>query len=297
MNTLQKKGFIFGLKKYGNNYLFVAPFFILFAIFGIYPMFYSLYLSFVNWSPSQMTFIGLANFQRIMEDEVWWTSVKNTFYLLLINVPLMTLLAIIFAYMFNESFIKGRRAYQLIYLLPYVTSTVAIAIVFRVLFDDSNGMINAALTALGLPAIGWFRSEGAAMWTVNILIIWQWVGYNMLLLLGGLQSIDTTLYEAAYVDGSTRLKNMIYITIPHLKPVIWFCLIMSTMGTFNAIVPVLILHNGGPGYATHVMAFWQYRQTFQNFRLGYGAALGLMILIITLIFTIPQVVNAIKTEE
>jgi len=288
---------MFYLKKYGNNYLFVAPFFILFAIFGIYPMFYSLYLSFVNWTPTQMTFIGMGNFQRIMEDEVWWISVKNTFYLLLINVPLMTILAIIFAYMFNENFIKGRRAFQLIYLLPYVTSTVAIAIVFRVLFDDSNGMINAALTNLGLPAVGWFRSESASMWTVNILIIWQWVGYNMLLLLGGLQSIDTTLYEAAYVDGSNRIKNLYYITIPHLRPVIWFCLIMSTMGTFNAIVPVLILHNGGPGYSTHVMAFWQYRQTFQNFRLGYGAALGLMILIITLIFTIPQVVKAIKTED
>jgi len=297
MNTLQKKGFIFYLKKYGNSYLFVAPFFIIFAIFGIYPMFYSLYLSFTNWTPTEITFTGLANFERMMTDDVWWISVKNTFYLFLINVPLMTLMAIIFAYMFNESFLKGRRIYQLLYLLPYVTSTVAIGIVFRVLFDDSHGMINAALNRLNLPSVGWFRSENAAMWLVNILIIWQWVGYNMLLLLGGLQSIDTNLYEAAFVDGSNRIKNLFYITIPHLRPVIWFCLIMSTMGTFNAIVPMLILHNGGPGYATHVMAFWQYRQTFQNFRLGYGAALGFAILVITLIFTIPQVVRAIRSED
>jgi len=200
--------------------------------------------------------------------------------------------------MFNDSYIKFRRGYQLIYLLPYVTSTVAIAIVFQVVFDDQNGLVNATLTKMGLPAVGWMRSQDTAMWTYNILIIWQWVGYNMLLLLGGLQSIDNDLYDAAYIDGSTRAKNMIYITIPHLMPVIWFCLIMSTNGTFNALIPSIVLfRGGGPGYATHTMGFWQYRQTFQNFRLGYGASLAFMIMIFTLVCAVPQVVRAIRERD
>lgn len=208
----------------------------------------------------------------------------------------MTFLAVVFAYMFNDHSIKGRRVYQLVYLLPYVTSAVAISIVFKILFDDSNGWVNSLLNSMGLPSVKWLRSESVAMWTYNILIIWQWVGYNMLILLGGLQSIDTTLYEAAYIDGSTRVKNMIHITIPHLMPVIWFCLIMSTIGTFNSFVPskVLFTPAGGPGYATYTMTFYQYQQTFQNFRLGYGATIAFAILIFIAVLSIPQVVRAIK---
>lgn len=292
---MKRRDMLYYIRKYGNAYIFVAPFFILFAIFGVYPMFYSLYLSFVNWSPTNMTFIGLANFQRLIEDTVWWTAVKNTLYLFAINVPLMTFLAVIFAYMFNDNFIKGRRVYQLLYLLPYVTSTVAIAIVFQILFDDSNGWVNSFLNNIGIPSVKWLRSESTAMWTFNILIIWQWVGYNMLIMLGGLQSIDSTLYEAAYIDGSNRIKNMFYITIPHLMPVIWFCLIMSTIGTFNAFVPsVVLFKNGGPGYATYTMTFYQYRQTFQNFRLGYGAALAFAIMVFIAVSSIPQVTRALK---
>ena len=292
----KRKNFSYYLRTYGNCYIFVLPFFILFAIFGVYPMFYSLYLSFVNWTPKKMTFIGLGNFQKLVQDPVFWTSVKNTTWLFIINVPLMTFLAVIFAYIFNDNFIKGRRVYQLIYLLPYVTSTVAISIVFRILFDDSQGWINVFLNNIGIPSVKWLRSEPVAMWTYNILIIWQWVGYNMLLLLGGLQSIDGTLYEAAYIDGSTRAKNMIHITIPHLMPVIWFCLIMSTIGTYNSFVPARVLFNGGPGYATYTITFFQYQQTFQNFRLGYGATIGFAILIIIMVLSIPQIVRAIKDQ-
>lgn len=284
------------IRAYGNCYAFVLPFFVLFGIFGIYPMFYSLYLSFVNWTPKKMTFIGLENFRKLISDPVFWISIKNTLYLLVINVPLMTFLAVIFAYMFNDSRFKGRRVYQLIYLLPYVTSTVAISIVFIILFDDANGWVNVFLNRVGLPSVKWLRSEGVAMWTYNILTIWQWVGYNMLILLGGLQSIDCTLYEAAYIDGSTRVKNMIYITIPHLMPVIWFCLIMSTIGTFNSFVPSKVLFSpaGGPGYATYTVTFYQYLQTFQNFRLGYGATIAFAILIFIAVLSIPQVIRAIK---
>jgi len=295
----KRRGFGYYLRAYGNCYAFVMPFFVLFAIFGVYPMFYSLYLSFVNWTPKKMTFIGLGNFEKMLSDPIFWTSVKNTSWLFLINVPLMTFLAIIFAYMFNDNYIKGRRIYQLVYLLPYVTSTVAISIVFQILFDDSNGWINVLLGKVGIPPVKWLRSESVAMWTYNILTIWQWVGYNMLLLLGGLQSVDSSLYEAAYIDGSTRAKNMFYITIPHLMPVIWFCLIMSTIGTFNSFVPskVLFRPSGGPGYATYTMTFYQYQQTFQNFRMGYGATLAFAILIIIMVLSIPQIMRAIRDRD
>ena len=295
---MKQKSFVYYFKKYIHSYLMVAPFFILFAVFGIYPMFYSLFLSFTSWTPREITFIGLDNFRRIAEDTVWWISVQNTLWLFVINVPLMTFLAVVIAYIFNDRFIKCRRVFQLIYLLPYVTSIVAVSIVFQVMFDDNNGWVNATLYNLGLPTVGWLRSQTAAIWTYNIVIIWQWVGYNMLILLGGLQSIDNTLYEAAYIDGSTRTKNLFYITIPHLRPVIWFCFIMSTIGTFNALIPSIVLFGGGgPGRATHTMAFWQYVQTFQNFRLGYGAALAFMIMLFTFAFAIPQVVRGIKDSD
>ena len=293
---MKTKGLIPFIKKYGSCYVFIAPFFILFAIFGIYPMLYSLYLSFTSWTPREITWIGLANFKQLINDPVFWTSTQNTIYLFAINVPLMTFLAILFAYMFNDKYIKGRRVYQLIYLLPYVTSMVSIAIVFKILFDDANGWVNTGLNALGLSSVKWLRSESVAMWTYNILIIWQWVGYNMLILLGGLQSVDNNLYEAAFIDGSTRLKNMIYITIPHLRPVIWFCLIMSTIGTFNAFVPSVVLFNGGPGYSTYTMTYYMYKQTFQNFKLGYGAAITMAILVFIMLLSIPQIIRALREE-
>jgi ABC-type glycerol-3-phosphate transport system permease component len=139
--------------------------------------------------------------------------------------------------------------------------------------------------------------DGLLLWFNNVLpsLLPFMVATNMLIMLGGLQSIDSTLYEAAYIDGSNRIKNMFYITIPHLMPVIWFCLIMSTIGTFNAFVPsVVLFKNGGPGYATYTMTFYQYRQTFQNFRLGYGAALAFAIMIFIAVSSIPQVTRAIK---
>lgn len=244
-----------------------------------------------------MTWVGLDNFQRLMTDEVFWQACYNTFYLLLVNVPTMTLLALVLAYVFNNPILKFRKTFQLISLLPYVTSGVAVAIVFSILLDDTSGLINQLIIQFGIQPIPWLRSEMWSKMSVNILIIWQWVGYNMMIMIGGLQGISPELYEAAYIDGSSRVKNFFFITIPLLKPVILFATIMSTIGTFNTFVQPYMLTKGGPGYSSTTLTLYQYQQTFKYFQLGYGAALAFAILAFTIIISIPQIYQSIKNNQ
>jgi ABC-type sugar transport system permease subunit len=278
-------------------YLFIAPFFILYLIFGFYPIIYSVYLSLCSWKgKAGTTFIGLGNYIRLVKDKVFWQALYNTVYILIIQVPVMTLLALIFAAVLNSKSIRFRKGFQLIYLLPYVTSSVAVSIVFIIIFDDSTGWVNQIIQMVHLPAVRWFRSETFSKITIMILITWQWVGYNMLIMIGGINSIPPELYEAAKIDGASSVRGFFSITAPLMMPVVLFTMIMSTIGTFNMFAEPKVLTQGGPGYSSTTVTLYLFNQTFMYFQLGYGAAMAFVLFVLIMLVSIPQIRASLRSN-
>jgi len=286
---MQLKGLVKELKRYRFEYLFISPFYILYCIFGIFPLIYALAMSFHNYSGGgSWEFVGIGNYRDLFNDEVFWIALKNTGIYLLLHIPPITLLASIMAFVLNSKFIKYRYVFQLIYLLPYVTSAVAMGIVFSILFSESLGIINTVLTFLRVPSIRWYSAELSKV-TVAILVNWKWVGYNMLLILAGLQSIPLELYDAAIIDGANNFQIYLKITLPLLKPVLLFCAIMSTIGTFNMFTEPFIMLGGGPAFSSTTFGIYLYKLAFQYYRLGYAGSLGFAMFVLIFIASFIQI--------
>lgn len=277
--------------KHRRAYLYISPFFILFAIFGVYPIVYSFVLSLNLWhSTKPWVFVGLGNYlDLLLRDPVFWTSLWNVVYILLLNVPLMTLLALILAVVLNSEYLKLKDFFRVTYLIPYVTSVLSISIVFYVLFDDHFGLINLAINAIGLPGVQWLTSPSASKISIVIVVTWKWVGYNMIIALAGLQNISPDIYDAAKIDGANKTTTFLRITIPLIRPVVMFLLIMSTIGTFNMFTEPYILTDGGPGYSSTTMVLHLYRTSFKYFKLGYGSSIAFVTFLFILIPSLIQV--------
>ncbi len=281
-------------RRIGRNrqaYLFISPFFIVFAVFGLYPIIYSFILSLNVWSATKpWKFIALKNYRDILvNDPVFWTSLWNVISIYLINVPAMVLLAVVIAVVLNNPLRKHKDFFRIVYLLPYVTSVLSIAIVFYVLFDDTAGLINLLLAGIGLAPVHWLSSAGVSKISIDILVTWKWTGYNMIIALAGLQSIETQIYDAAKIDGAGSMRTFWRITFPLLRPVIGFQVIMATIGTFNMFTEPYFLTDGGPGYSSLTPVLYLYRVAFKFFKLGYGAAIAFLTFILVLIPSVLQV--------
>ena len=280
-----------GVRHYRQAYLFISPFFVLFAIFGLYPILYSLVLSLHKWhSQNPWQFIGLQNYRNLLfNDPVFWTSLWNVVFIFLINVPPMIALALIIAVNLNDPVQWGKDFFRITYLLPYVTSVVSISVVFYVLFDDSLGFVNLVLQSAGLNPVHWLTSAKVSKFTIDNLVTWKWTGYNMIIALAGLQSISPDIYDAARIDGAGSLKTFWRITLPLLRPVIGFQFIMATIGTFNMFTEPYFLTDGGPGYSSLTLVLYLYRSAFKFFKLDYGAAIAFLTFILVLIPSVLQV--------
>jgi ABC-type sugar transport system permease subunit len=285
------KGLFHRIGQYRQAYLFISPFFAVFAVFGIYPIAYSLWLSLHNWHATKpWQFVGLKNYWTLLSnDEVFWTSLWNVIYIFLLNVPIMILLSVLIAVALNNPARKLKDLFRIVYLLPYVTSVLSIAIVFYVLFDDSLGLINLLLARGGLKPIHWLTSAKYSKISIDILVTWKWTGYNMIIALAGLQSISTDIYDAARIDGAGSVRTFLRITLPLMRPVIGFQFIMSTIGTFNMFTEPYFLTDGGPGYSSLTLVLYLYRSAFKFFKLGYGAAIAFLTFILVLIPSVLQV--------
>ncbi|AEF83132.1 carbohydrate ABC transporter permease [Leadbettera azotonutricia] len=283
-----------------NAYIFISPFFILYGLFGLYPTFFALFMSLSRYSPSKgfQRFVGFGNYINIIKDPLFWTSFKNTLWFIVLNVPVQIFFALCLAALFNVPKIRGRKIFQLAFLLPYVTSSVAYSIVFKVLFDSRIGLFNGVLNKLGLPSIPWITDPNWTKITVSIIVIWAWVGYDMLIMLGGLQNIDPELYEAARIDGASGIQSYFHITIPLMRPVIYFVTTTSTIGTFNMFNEPFILfgYTGGVSNAALTMNMYLYSQSFQSFQLSIGAAMSFIIFLFIMIFSMPQVSSTFKSN-
>lgn len=280
------------LNKYKSPYLFISPFFILYAIFGLYPAFYSVYLSlFQARGRTDMTFVGLDNYRRLwLEDPVFPVTLLNMGkYLLLIVVP-MTFFGLLLAVLLNT---KQARAlsgfYRTMLILPYVLAPTVISVVFVQIYDYTFGWVNLLLGAVGLPHIDWLGTEQWSLIAISLVLLWQFVGYNALIALAALTGISPEIYDAAKVDGCNAFQEFGLITLPMMRPILLFMAVMTTIGVFNMFAQPWLLTHGGPGYSSNTLIIFLYRTAFEIMQFGYAAAIGVTIFILTAVFSFLQI--------
>ncbi|WP_106768960.1 carbohydrate ABC transporter permease [Paenibacillus faecalis] len=272
--------------KYG--YLFISPFFIIFLIFSLVPILYSFYLSFMKWDGfNDPVFIGADNYIRLLNDPFFFKSIANTFIIWIVSIIPQLSLALLLAIILNEKFIRGKHFFRAVYYFPNIITPVTLGVMFALMFDWQTGSVNKMLMGLGLieENINWFGDPMLSRLIISALMCWQYFGFNMLLYIAGLQSIPDSLYEAAQIDGASKWKIAMKITLPMLKPVLVFTIITSVIGGLQIFDAPLMLGRG-PEDSTLTMIMYLYEMSFQKFDYGYGAAIAYAAFVIILIFSI-----------
>lgn len=262
-------------------YLFMAPALILLLVFVFYPIAYSLPLAFYNYSViGDTTFAGWDNFQRALNDRDFWKSLWNSILFVLV-VPPLQLISILVAVIVNRK-IPGITLIKVLMYIPVVTSMIAVSIIWSFLLDQ-HGAINQVLDNLHLITnpIYFLNNVKTALLSLMFVTIWQGIGYYMMLYLGGLQSIPADLDEAASIDGANKFTIFTRITLPMLKPYIWFCSLISIISAVGVFDIVFAMTSGGPDKSTLVVNYYSYQVAFLDFEFGYASAVGLLASIVT----------------
>ncbi len=261
------------LWQYKHFYAFISPFFILFAVLGLYPLVFSLYLSFATWDglgPQQ--WVGLDNFRQLLGDRMFWSSLGVTLILGMMYIPPMFVMALGLALLLNANALKLKGFFRAAVFVPCITPMVVIAVVFSLLFGTQAGLLNWLWISVGGERVAWLETTWGARVAVCVVLVWRWTGYNMVLILAGLQGISEDLYEAATLDGASRWQKLIHVTLPLLRPTLMFCAIMSLVGTAFMFDEVFVLTGGGPGTDTVNFGLYLFQLSFESFRLGYASA-------------------------
>jgi ABC-type sugar transport system permease subunit len=283
-------------KKYSDKnkwgYLFIAPFFIGFLVFQLYPMLYSLYISFTSWdglSPD-IQFIGIENYKRLVQDPMFLKSIANTWIIWIFNIIPQMIFAIVLAVILSNKKIKGRNLLRAIYYLPNLVTAASIGVLFAFLFDWQTGSVNFMLMKLHIikEPINWMIEPNYARGIVSVTQWWMWFGYSMIIFIAGMKTIPDELYEAAVVDGASTWQSFWQITLPLLRPTILFSVITSLIGGMQIFdIPNSISNGSGqPDNSLITMVFYLYNTAFQNNNYGYGAAIGYGLFVIILIFAV-----------
>ena len=271
------------------GWAFLAPAAIMIFVFSFWPMFQAFLISLKKGLPTALQYSDplWRNYQFMLKDKVFIQSVTNTFTYLIVQVPIMLVLAIIFASLLNNRDLKFRGLFRTCIFLPCATGLVAYSMIFRTLFTY-DGMVNALLLNLGIISerINWLNDPSTAKAVIIIGLIWRWTGYNMVFFLSGMQGIEYSIYEAARIDGANQFQQLIKITIPLLKPIILVTGIMSTNGTLQLFDESVNLTRGGPSNTTITMSHYIYNKMFVgNPNFGYAAAMSFVILIMVAILS------------
>lgn len=267
---------------------FIAPNFIGFFIFTLIPVIFSFILAFMSWdSFAKPEFVGLKNFRKMMIDETFWISLKNTFLYAAGVVPLTLICSLGLAILLNKK-VRGMKFFRVAFFFPYVTSLVAIAVVWNMLFHPTMGPINYFLRFFMENPPGWTSSSTWALPAIIIVSVWRGMGYYMILYLAGLQSIPKELYEAASIDGANTWHQFKHVTLPSLRPTTFFVTIMLVINCFKVFDLVQVMTGGGPGRATNVLVYQIYNEAFVKFNFGYASAISMVLFIIVLSITVIQ---------
>ena len=260
------------------------------AVFVFYPMIQAFITSLKSGAGNNLKFVGFSNYTRLLSDDTFKKAVTNTLIYLIVQVPIMILLALFISVLLNDKKLKGKGFFRTAIFLPCVTSLVAYSVIFKSLFAN-DGLMNQLLMNLNIIStpIDWMTSPFWAKVTIIIAITWRWTGYNMIFYLAGLQNIDSSVYEAAKIDGASAVKQFFHITVPLLKPIILFTTITSTSGTLQLFDEVMNITGGGPGNASTTISQYIYNLSFKytpNF--GYAAAVSYTIVAMIVILSLIQ---------
>ena len=273
-------------------YVFISPFLLLFAVFGVFPLLFSLHLAFQSWEPTSgldaMDFVGLDNFAFALQDEWFWKSLKNTLWLAVVSGAPQHLVAIPLAVFIHNSFKRLRDGVVGAYFLPYITSTVAIAIMFSSLFSKDFGLVNAALaSAFGMEHVDWLGRAENIKPAIAFIVFWRYLGFNVVLYLAALQTIPRDLYEAATMDGAGRWQQFWHITLPNLKPMIFFGVTLSVIGGLQLFEEPFILTGGrgGADQSGMTSAVYLYRMAFDFNDFGGASAMSWLLFAVVAVLT------------
>lgn len=270
-------------------YLFISPFYILFSLFFLGPSLFAFVLSLFRWNAlSRPRWIGLANYTRLFQDEVFWQASWNTLVYMLASIFWVCPLSLLLALALNAPLVRLKHVWRSLYFSPIVTSTVAITIVFTLLYNQRYGLINAQLQAFGVAPIDWLGNRQWVKLSIIGLITWRWTGYTMIYFLAGLQAIPRELYEAAWIDGANGRQTFRYVTIPMLRPVILFVAIIVLIGSIQIFEEPFILTAGGPANASLSIAQYLYTRGIARLEYGYASAVGLVIFVVIFVLSAIQ---------
>lgn len=277
-------------KEYAWGYAMIAPVTAGLGVFYFYPVFKVIFDSFHNVGAfNKSKFCGLDNYQKMFQDPIMWQSLWNTCKYVILIVPVMIALALLLASLLNTG-IKGRSFFRVIYFIPAITMGAAVAMVWSWLYNGNYGLINVILNALGFESQQFLSNPKIALQAVSVVSIWSTVGYNMIILLAGIQGISRSYYEAASIDGANGMKQFFYVTLPLVTPSLFFVLITSLISTFQMFdtIYLMISKTGLAMEATQSMVVYFYRNAFDYSKKGYASALAVFLFVIIMIMTVIQ---------
>jgi len=241
-------------------------------------------------------FVGFDNFISLFKNPVFFQALKNTAVYTLATVPALMALGLCIALLLNNNRLKAKSLYKVCYYIPYVSSMVAVSIVFSLLFNAStSGIVNQILAMLGMQPVGWLSDSRLALPVIIMLSVWKSVGYVMVIYLGGLLAIPAEIYEVVSLDPISHWKKLIYITLPLLRPTTMFLTVTQIISSFQVFTPVQVLTDGGPGYATTTLVTLLYQKGFKDYKMGLASAIAIVLFVILLILSVIQ--NRLEKDQ
>ncbi len=291
-----------------SPYVYIAPFFVVFGIFGLFPLVYTAYVSLTdrNLLNPVSHWVGLHNYGQLLHDSYFWNAVENTFGIWVISTVPQLLLALALAHVLNTK-LHARNLFRMGILLPQVTSLVAVALIFTQLFSHDYGLVNYVLNQFGIHNVNWEAGRLSSWLALSMMVTWRWTGYNALIYLAAMQAIPDELYEAAAVDGAHRWRQFFHVTVPMLRPTIIFTVIISTIGGLQLFTePYLFQPRPGVGtggsarqYQTIVMYLYEKSFGSTQFKFGYAAAIAWCLVLLIALFALVNYffVSRIRSAE
>jgi cellobiose transport system permease protein len=280
------------LDKTASPYIFIAPFFVIFGIFGLFPLGYTAWVSLHAWDISgDQGFVGVDNFVTLFGDPDFWNAIVNTLGMLILSTVPQLVIALILANALNQR-LKGLAFYRLGVLAPIVTSVAAVGIVFSQIFDRDAGLANGLLHLVGVQPIDWHADKWSSWIAISTMVSWRWIGYNALIYLAAMQVVPKELYEAAAIDGASKARQFWAITVPMIRPAVLFTVIVSTIAGTQLFTEPLIFGQGGFAISGgslrqfQTISMYMFEKAFRDFDYGYGAAIAWMIFILIVLLTL-----------
>jgi len=276
------------LRKQLPNYLFVLPHFLFFAIFLLYPIFRGIQISLYDWKImlTDQNFIGLANYQALMDDAIFWEVLGNTIYFTVLTVALNVIVALSVAIALKQDF-HGSNSMRVLFYAPAILSVSVLAIIGIRIWDTQLGIVNYFMvTLLGLPRISWLGDRALAIPALSVTTVWWSFGFPMLVFLAGLQNIPEQLYEAAKIDGAGRIATFRHVTLPLLMPTMLFVVVTQFIAHMQVFAQPYIITGGGPGNATRSVVMYLYETAWKFFRFGYASAISVVLAVIMIFVTV-----------